>query len=276
MIAAGASFALVNILLQYTTMKLGTASTNAAFWQYGIAFVFSLPLIYRFGVARLATQYPLSHGFRVACAVIGVQFWVFGLAHVPIWQAIALVMTSPFFVIIGAKLFLGESVGWARWIATLVGFLGAVIILNPWSDSFTPYAIVPVLAALFWAGASVMTKRLTRTESADKVTVYLIALLAPVNAVLAFAVGDLSLPQGTAFWIVLTAGLFTALANWFLARAYEIADASYVQPFDHLKLPLNVLAGWLVFRYVPDGNLWIGALLIVGASLYIMRHEVKN
>ena len=78
-----------------------------------------------------------------------------------------------------------------------------------------------------------------------------------------------------ALLILLAAGLLTALAQYFLARAYEVADASYVQPFDHLKLPLNVLAGWLVFGYLPSGNLWVGALMIIGASLFIMGKESR-
>ncbi len=276
MVAAGTCFALINVAMQYVTMRLGLISTNAAFWQYAFAVAASLPLFLRFGLEPLKTGFPLIHGFRVLAAVIGVQFWVFGLAHVPIWQAIALVMTSPFFVIIEARLFLGEKVGWHRWLATLGGFIGALIILAPWQDDFSLYALAPLGAAFSWSVYSVITKSLTKVESADKITVYLLALLMPVNGVIAFGAGTLAMPGGLALILLIGAGLITALANWFLAKAYSSADASYVQPFDHLKLPLNILAGWLVFHYTPNGNLWIGATLIIIASLYIMRHEAKN
>ncbi len=83
-------------------------------------------------------SHPARPARRVWCAGLGT-----GLATVPIWQAIALVMTSPFFIIIGARLFLGETVGRDRWLATLTGFIGAMIILQPWSDSFTLAALLP-------------------------------------------------------------------------------------------------------------------------------------
>ena len=276
MVAAGTCFALINVAMQYVTMRLGLVSTNAAFWQYAVAVTASLPLFLRFGLEPLRTGFPMIHGFRVLAAVIGVQFWVFGLAHVPIWQAIALVMTSPFFVIIEARLFLGERVGWRRWLATMGGFLGALIILAPWQDDFSLYALAPLGAAFSWSVYSVITKSLTRVESADKITVYLLALLMPINFAIALGAGSLTLPSGLALLLLASAGLFTALANWLLAKAYAQADASYVQPFDHLKLPLNILAGWLVFHYIPNGNLWVGATLIIVASLYIMQHESKK
>jgi drug/metabolite transporter (DMT)-like permease len=74
----------------------------------------------------------------------------------------------------------------------------------------------------------------------------------------------------------LLAGLLTAVAQYFLTLAYAAADAAYVQPFDDLKLPLNVFAGWLFFGYAPAGYLWLGAALILSASLFIMRNEMRR
>ena len=175
----------------------------------------------------------------------------------PIWQAIALVMTSPFFIIIGARLFLGETVGRDRWLATLTGFIGAMIILQPWSDSFTLAALLPVLSALLWGGSSLIMKNLTHYEAPETVTVWLLVLLTPINAGLAVA-GGFVVPEGLALWLLLGAGLLTALGQYLLTLAYNAADAAYVQPFDDLKLPLNVFAGWIVFGYAPSGYLWLG------------------
>lgn len=97
-------------------------------------------------------------------------------------------------------------------------------------------------------------------------------LLTPINGGLALAAG-LDVPTGSALILFIVAGGLTALAQYLLTKAYASADAAYVQPFDDLKLPLNVLAGWLVFGYAPQGTLWLGALLILGASLFIMTHE---
>lgn len=275
MVTAGACFALVNTGLQAATMKLGMPSASAVFWQYAVAMACALPWLARKGLKAVTTRRPGLHALRVILAVVGVQFWGAGLASVPIWQAIALVMTSPFFVIIGARLWLREEVGLARWTATILGFAGAMVILEPWADGFRPEILLPVAAAAFWGGASLVTKKLTESEPADTVTLYLIVLLTPINFAFA-AFEGFSIPTGAALAAITAAGLFTVAANYALTLAYSKADAAFVQPFDHLKLPLNILAGWLAFSYAPNGPFWLGALMIVGASLHVMRDEQQR
>lgn len=276
MVAAGAVFALVNIAIQAVTMRYGVASTSAAFWQYFVAMLCGLPWIWRTGLGVLKTDNPGAHIMRVVLAAIGVQFWVAGLASVPIWQAIALIMTSPFFVTLGAGLLLGERVGPSRWMATLAGFIGGMIILAPWSDGFSPATLLPVAAAVFWAATSLMTKRLTEDESSKTVTLYMLLLLTPINAGLAASSGGFAVSGLWAIALVATAGFLTIVAQFLIVRAYATADAAYVQPFDHIKLPLNVLAGWIVFGFVPGGNLWLGSALIIAASIYIAHHESRQ
>ncbi|MCM2400026.1 DMT family transporter [Rhizobium sp. S153] len=275
MVLAGIAFAILNVATQWLAMTLGFPAVSAAFWQYAFALVFSLPLLFRLGLGSLKTRYPGRHLVRVILAALGVQAWVIGLATVPIWQAIALVMTSPFFIIVGARVFLGETVGRNRWLATLAGFCGAMIILQPWSDAFSPAAFLPVLSALLWGGASLMMKNLTAHERPETITVWLLVLLTPINAGLAAASG-FAVPGGIVLALLLLAGLLTVVGQHFLTLAYSTADAAYVQPFDDLKLPLNVLAGWLVFGYAPAGYLWFGAILILGASLFLMVSEMRR
>ncbi|QQM32318.1 DMT family transporter [Martelella lutilitoris] len=275
MVLAGVVYAAGNVLIQQLTMKMGFASSSVAFWQYGIALLFAIPYLWRTGLAVMRTAYPGQHIARVALSALGVQAWVFGLQSVPISQAIALVMTSPFFIIVGAKLFLGERVGPSRWIATAVGFSGALLILQPWSASFTWAALLPVLSALLWGGTSLITKKLTAHERPESITVWLLMLLTPINALVAVG-GGFAVPMGDAIWIMLALGLMTVLAQYFLTLAYSSADAAYVQPFDDLKLPLNVLGGWLVFGFSPDTLFWVGGLMILGASLSIMMIERRR
>ncbi|MCV0427756.1 MAG: DMT family transporter [Roseibium sp.] len=275
MIGAGASFALVNGALQASTMQLGVPSTSAAFWQYALGLVVALPWVLRRGVSALKTRQIGWHLLRAGLAVIGIQLWVAGLARVEIWQAIALVMTSPFFVILGAKLFFGERVGLVRWLATIAGFSGGMVILQPWTEAFSWAAVLPVGAAAFWGGTSLVTKKLTETEHADSITVYLLLLLTPVNAVLALGDGGI-VPSGDALWLLIGAGGLTVVANYLLTLAYQKADATFVQPFDHLKLPLNIAVGFIAFGFAPTGAFWPGALVIVGASLLVMLDEQKR
>jgi drug/metabolite transporter (DMT)-like permease len=186
-------------------------------------------------------------------------------------------MTSPFFVILCARLFLHEAVTQTRLLTTLVGFIGALIIIAPWSDTYTVYSLLPILAAALWAGYSVMTKYLTRFETTASISVYMLILLTPINGALWAASGvgfpEIASPSAEIWTILLTIGILTAMAQYFQIAAYSAADAVYLQPFDDLKLPLNVILGWIVFAATPSINFWPGALLIVGASLYLMRQD---
>lgn len=276
MILAGVAFAALNTITQHVTMNLGLSSTSDAFWQYFIALLFSLPMLARSGLRALHTSRPYAHLARVAFSVLGVQAWVLGLANgVQIWQAIALVMTSPFFVTAGAALFLRERVGPQRLMATLCGFAGAMIILQPWTDGFTLYSLAPVAAALLWGAASLLTKSVLAQDSSATATVWLLLLISPLNALFAYA-GGFQVPTGPVLGWVLVSGLLMAAAQYLLAKAYEAADAAYVQPFDDLKLPLNLAAGWIVFGYAPTGHLWLGAAMILAASLFIMLAERRR
>lgn len=274
MLIAGALFAAVNTLVQYSTMVEGLPPSRVAFWQYFIALGFSVPWLMSKGMGALKTSTPMIHILRVILAAAGVQFWVMSLAHVPIWQAISLIMLSPFFVTFGARIFLGETVNAERWIAVFIGFVGGMIILAPWSETFSAYAFLAIAAAAMWAMSSLLTKHLTKTETPESLTMYLLLLLTPINAFL--ALGDGLAPSLDSSWgLLICAGLMTALAQYALTKAYSSADAAYLQPFDHLKLPLNVGIGLIVFGFVPPGSMWLGSILIVSASFYLLHRETQ-
>lgn len=273
MVAAGIAFALANALTQFVTFHLGFKPQSDTFWQYAIALVLAFPFVWREGIAGFRTRHPVLHIARVVVSAFGVQAFVMALAHgVPIWQVIALVMTSPFFVMLGAFLFLGERVGPNRWGAAALGFAGAMILLRPWEQGFSTASLLPLAAALLWAAASLLTKRLTRTERPQTVTLWLLALLTPINAGLSVHAG-FEWPTGTILLALVTGGVLMLAAQHLLTLAYASADAAFVQPFDDLKLLSNIAVGWLVFGYLPEGTLWLGVAMILVASSWLLWSE---
>lgn len=275
MVLAAIAFAGVNVVTQWSQQFNGVSSPAVAFFQYLFALIFALPWIWREGRNALATNHLPLHLLRILLSAGGVQAFVASFAIIPIPQIIALVMISPFFVILGAAIFLKEKVTITRILASSVAFCGAMIILEPWSNSFSPAALLPLLAAILWAGASLITKFLTKDEKPATITVYLLLLLTPINFAF-FAGSGLEMPQGSAFLLLVGLGILTAAAQYFITKAYATADATYLQPFDDLKLPINTLASWIVFAYAPSGSFWPGAVLIVAASLYIAMRENRK
>ncbi|MDB1125526.1 DMT family transporter [Vibrio algarum] len=277
MLTAGLAFAIVNSLAQYVSINFSLPSTSVALIQYAVALVVILPYLKSLGIKNsLSTDNLKMHVFRVFLSVIGIQLWMWALAYpVPIWQGIALLMTSPLFATIGSGLFLKEKVGFVRWGATLAGFVGAMVILEPWADNFNAASLLPVGAAFFWACYSLMVKKLSSNDSPSTMVVYLLLLITPFNILLALP--DWTMPSTSTSWLfLLGAGVMTALAQWAIVKAYSVADASFVQPFDNAKLPLNVLLGWMVFGWVPPGRLWLGAAIIIAAVAFITHWETSG
>ncbi len=277
MVAAGFMFAIINTTLQYLGMNYGVSSSAAVLLQYGIALLLFLPLM-RTGSIRSAmtSDFRLLHVIRVGVSVIGIQLWTWALAYpVPIWQGIALLMVSPLFATIGSGLILRESVSPVRWMATLTGFVGAMLVLQPWSDTFMWASLIPVAAAFFWAIASLMTKFTVSRDTPTTIVFYLLVLMLPFNMI--FGLPKFSLPSDWHVWGLLALiGALTAFAQWAIAKAYSVADASFVQPFDHIKLPLNVLAGFIVFGWVPPGMLWVGLALIIASVIFVTHYERRQ
>lgn len=272
-VLAGICFALANAVTWTVTYKMGFKAQSDAFWQYAIATAFSAPFIWRHGLASMQTRHPVLHLVRIGLSVLGVQAFTqaFASGMAP-WHVIALVMTSPFFVMFGAAVLLGERVGLNRWIAAVVGFAGAMILLQPWDSGFTTDALLPIAAAIAWGGASLVTKRLTQDEPQTSITMWLLVLLTPVNLMFSLQAG-FEWPSGNILWLLLLGGAIMYFAQYFLTLAYAAADAAYVQPFDDLKLFSNILVSWLVLSFAPDMTYWPGLLMVFSGSVYLLWSE---
>lgn len=275
MVLAGICFAAANAITYVITAPaewggLGFKPQSDTFWQYAIATLLSAPFVLRHGIAGFKTGRPVLHIVRVVLSALGVQAFVMSLAAgTPIWQVISLVMTAPIFVLVGAALFLGESVTAPRWIAAAVGLGGATLVSGLWTTGLTGAMVYPVAAAVLWAGASLLTKVLTRTESAASITLWLLLLLTPINAGLSLHVG-FEWPSAEIWvWLILGGVVMTA-AQHLLTWSYATADAAFVQPFDDLKLISNILIYGLFFGYWPEGDIWFGVALILAGSLYLL------
>lgn len=292
MLVASIAFAGTNVLQSVLPWQFGMSSTGMAFWQYLIASVLALPLIMRIGLKHLRTRHPLVHEIRAFVSALGVHVFVYGFASgVPIWQMVTLLATGPLFIIVASLLFLGERASTARIVAALAGFVGAVVVSGVGAESLSWSTLVPIFAAALWATTDVLTKYLAREESPETLTVSLLvlvtpnhllilvvvnlfALLAPAAVPAGLATGfPFALPSGDGLWLLLLLGALTAAAQYLLAIAYKVADATYLQPFGDTKVPLSGLLGWIALGQVPSAWFWPGAALIVGASLFILYAE---
>jgi drug/metabolite transporter (DMT)-like permease len=200
---------------------------------------------------------------------IGVTFFFFvGVALMPLGTAVTIMFVSPILLTALAALFLGERVGWRRWLAVSLGFLGVLIIMRPGGDDWRAVMLLPLLAACCITGRDIVVRRLPRSVGDRAVVLATTLALLIASGVVAPFVW-----QPMAPWLLLgSAACALTVTTAFLCyvKATRIAPISFIQPFKYLALPYSFVLGFLVWGDLPDGPAIIGASLIVVSGLFIL------
>jgi drug/metabolite transporter (DMT)-like permease len=222
------------------------------------------------GGLRAAAQsaFPWLQAFRGALLVIEINIMVLGFVYLGLVESHAVFAAYPLLVAALSGPVLGEHVGWRRWVAIAVGFVGVVIILQPSGGVFSPYAAIPLVAALMFAFYALLTRYVARADSAATSFFY----TGVSGVVVATAVGvwfwePMTVPDWG--WMTLLC-LTGALGHYLLIRCYEVAEASAVQPFAYLQLVFASTLGISVFGETLRWNVALGAGLIVAAGLFTL------
>jgi len=254
---------------------------------FGLSVLAPIILFSGFGIMRTRKIHLVF--FRSVLSTIGMTLAIFAVSDaftLSLAQFNAISFTRPLFVTILAAIVLKESVGLQRWSAVSVGFLGVLIMVTPetfmfWktttSQAFTfdGGALVALISAFSLAGAIILVKFLSAELKPLALLIY--ANFLSLVLLLPFAIwfaAPISLEN--CGWIALM-GLFGLSAQFCYITAISVGEASFVSPADYVRLPMSVVADFLVFRFIPGANIWIGALIIVGSTLYIsIRERLKN
>jgi drug/metabolite transporter (DMT)-like permease len=239
-----------------------------------ISLILILPWAIRQGAARLRTTRPILHLFRNVVHYVGNLGWFFGVATIPLADVAALQFTLPLFTVILAALVLREQVGPHRWLAVVVGFAGALVIIRPGFETVGVGTLAVLGSAAFYAASQASSKALSATESPQAVLFFMAVIFVPVSAI----------PAATQWtpleWAdapaILVLGVTGYLAHFSIIRAFAAADASFVMPFDFMKLPISAALGYLLYREFPDLWTWTGAVIIFGATWYITWRETRS
>ncbi len=232
------------------------------------------PWLIRAGFGALRTQRTGMYAGRTLVSYSGMLCWFYALANMPLADATSLMFTLPLFTVLLAATFLGERVGLDRWIATAIGFAGALIIIRPGFVEVGIAAGAALYTALSYSGGNVMTKSLVRTEESNAIVFYNFALLGVVSVGPAFAVWTTP-AWGDVSWI-LVFGVLSVLAQQCITRSFAAAPASVVIPFQFLKLPFVAAIALLWFAERPDPWTWLGALVIFASTYGIARRAART
>lgn len=169
---------------------------------------------------------------------------------------------------------LGEKVGWVRWSAVLIGFVGVVLVMQPGSDAFTPVALLPLGAAAFYALVGVTARMMDDDLPSPLINLYATCAALVGAFLIALALGGFTPIQNAVdlAWIVAMGG-FGGTAVLFLVVSYRMTEQSNLAPFSYFGIPLAFLMGWLFFDETPWDALFPGAFLIAAGGLLIIWRE---
>jgi drug/metabolite transporter (DMT)-like permease len=247
-------------------------AVQVVFLQHCFGLLVMLPFAaFFYGFDHILTGRMRLHLLRAMLNVVGVALWYTALVRLQMATAQALNFTHPLFMTLGGALLLRETVSRRQWGAVLLGFVGVLVLARPFSADMGAGAdvLLPLGAALCWTGADLLARKLTTTEHAGTMTFYMILLPLPVAAIP--AIGAWIPPNPAVWqWAVMLGGSY-AVAQFALARALSLSSASALQPLNYLRLPIIAGLAFLALGQVPDIWTWVGAAVMIGASLCIKR-----
>jgi drug/metabolite transporter (DMT)-like permease len=229
------------------------------------------PFIWREGRAAFtAAPRPGLQILRVSLSVMESIMFFWALSYLPLADTVTFYLAAPIYVTAISALFLKERVGWRRWSAVVVGFIGVIIALRPSTATLTWPALIAIVGSLGFAVFLIITRMLRGTSDVVMVSGQFGAMLVVSGAVA--PIGWIR-PSLIDFGLMLVLGVVAMKAFACMNRSLRLAPASVVVPYQYTMIVWAVVLGWLVFGDVPDAFTLTGAAIIIGAGLYILWRE---
>lgn len=241
------------------------------FWMFGtLALV--LAARHKNGFRAAAhTEFPVLQMLRALLLIVEIWVIMFAFVKLGLIATHAVFVCYPLIVAALSVPILGEKVGWRRWLAIFVGFIGVLVIINPGASVISLWTLLPLASATMFAAYALLTRYVARGDAAS-VSFFWTGVGGAV----------ISTPMGLWHWQAVTGeqagwiGVLCLLAitgNWLLIKAYDAADASSVQPFAYMQFPFVSLVGLFAFGESLQTNVIIGASIVVGAGLFTLWRE---
>ncbi len=205
---------------------------------------------------------------RVMCEIAGRFGFTLAIALTPLSSASAILQATPLVVVAGAAIFFGERVGWSRWMAILIGFVGVLMIIRPGLESFEPASLFAVVGMLGFAGRDLATRAAPAELSNMQLGVYGFFILIPTGVVMQLFTGPAVWPDLNSGLQIAGAMLFGVVAYYLLTVAMRAGQVSVVTPFRYTRLVFALILGVAIFNERPDAITLLGSVTIVGSGVY--------
>lgn len=240
----------------------------------GSGMVFALVAIYKRENLFAPAAWRGAAILRTLSEAVGAMAFATALSLVDISTVAAVFQALPLVITMGAALFLGEQVGWRRWSAICVGFIGVLLIVRPGLDGFDPSVVLVLFAVLAIAARDLLTRLVDTTVSSTVVSFQAFASLIVAGALLLVFTGSETATVNGRQGGMMIGGIAFGVAGYYaIVVATRIGDASAITPFRYSRLLFSILIGVLVFGERPDVLTLSGAALIIASGLYTFVRE---
>ena len=252
-------------------------SSDLSFFQitwarYFFTVLFTLPFMFFFFRKNLTwTTQPKLQIFRGLTLLFANVLFFYSISVISMAKALTLAFVAPLITTALSPIFLGEKVGFRRWSAVIVGFIGSLIVIRPGFIEFNLASVAALGTGFFYGIYLIITRKLHRSDSP------LLTLL--LTGVVGFVVASFLVPVvwiNPTFnqWSLLALmGIFACLGHLFLILSLKYADASKLAPFGYFEIVTNIILGYYFFSDFPDFWMWIGLLIIISSGIYITIRE---
>ncbi|AZL15347.1 DMT family transporter [Rickettsiales endosymbiont of Stachyamoeba lipophora] len=260
-----------DVIMKYVGQDINVY--QIVFLRFFFAILSLIPVIIITGVGTLKTNAKFIHVVRGSLLFAGIAIWCYALNYVHISLATVINFTIPIFVLILAKFILKEKIGVSRWAATMIGFIGVLIVVKGPSE-FDSTAAMLLLASLMFALLDVINKKYVVQESIMSMMIYSNIVVSLLSAPLAFSNWiSLSVIQLILLGLL---GVGANLVLYFLIQAFKHADASALVPYRYFELLISGAMGYMFFSEVPNLNTIFGALLIIPSTLFMSYMAARS
>jgi drug/metabolite transporter (DMT)-like permease len=200
--------------------------------------------------------------------------YILALALAPLTMTSALLQASPLVVVAGAALFLGETVGWRRWASILVGFVGVLVILEPWGAAFDPTGLLTVACVVVLAARDLATRVMPARIGTFQVATWAYLGLVPAGVLLMAGMGQAFVWPSPGQWAGLGGALISGLFGYYaVVAAMRLGEVSVVAPFRYTRLVFAMVIAMVFLGERPSGTTLLGAAIVVGSGLYAFARE---
>jgi len=269
LVSGGFIFTSSGVMIRLLSEQIESVQT--AFFRAVLSVLMLMPLMLSGRVHPWASKRLAGHFWRTVAGTVSMVLGFYAVSMLPLADATAIAFSQPLFSVVVAAAMAGEKVRWRRWTATVVGFAGVLVMVQPGAGSLQLGALVALANAATVAFSILLVKRLSDSET-------------PLMILTQFAIFSTLLLALPAIWVwrwpdvwgwTLAVGIASSatIGQYFWVQAFKAGEMSAVAPFEYLRLPFAVFVGWLIWGEMPVIWTYVGAAIVIASALYIAQRE---